>query len=353
MNSLGQTRTERRIVQHMRSFREEVTSDTVIYAVALAYALFAAVWLGGLPATSGAGAIRYGEIVGLVVGALFVPTVAAGLALAAVFVRPVAPLRQIGTWLAAADPARLLAGLALLLPVSIFLSAFGAVKVSLSAGGFDYDRPLADIGWYLFLGQNPIDVLHALFDPAVFAPVIDYIYSTTWFFWVYGILFYMAVCGAAQRRRRYFVGMFAAWALLGNAMASALISAGPCYYGAVTGDTARFGPAMEALRAAIGSETGAMAFQALLWRMYESGQIGVGAGISAFPSMHVAAAALSALVLAERGRGMAIIGWTYTGIILFGSVYLGWHYLIDGLFSILAVWVIHRAMLRIFPDRMT
>ncbi len=224
------------------------------------------------------------------------------------------------------------------------------MKSTIAAGGFLYDRPLADIGWYFFGGRNPIDVLHAVADPAIFAPAIDYVYSTTWFVWIYGILLYMAMSGTPRLRLRYFLSVFLAWGLLGNVTAALVSSAGPCFYGAVTGDTRRFAAAMDALRGAIGHDTGAIAFQDLLWRMHESGVVGVGAGISAFPSMHVAAATLNALFLAERGRVMAAAGWTYVALILFGSVYLGWHYAVDGLFSIPAVIVLHAVMRRLMPD---
>ncbi len=81
--------------------------------------------------------------------------------------------------------------------------------------------------------------------------------------------------------------------------------------------------------------------------MNESGVIGVGAGISAFPSMHVAAATLNALFLSERGRVLAAVGWSYVALILFGSVYLGWHYAIDGLFSVPATILIYAALRRL------
>ncbi len=241
----SQLRSTRLISQ----IRREILSDIPIYGVALFYAVTCGVWLGSVRALFGVGAASYGEIMGTLAVSLFLPTAAAGLCLAALIADPRAPLRQIGRWASTLNLARLIAGLALVLPTAMFLTGFAAVKSTVAAGGFAYDQPLADIGWVLFGHRNPIDVLHGLVDPAVFAPAVDYVYSTTWFVWTYGILLYMAMSGPAALRRRYFLTVFATWSLLGNLVAALVSSAGPCFYGAVTGDDARFGAAMAALRA--------------------------------------------------------------------------------------------------------
>lgn len=74
--------------------------------------------------------------------------------------------------------------------------------------------------------------------------------------------------------------------------------------------------------------------------------IELGLGISAFPSMHVAIAALTALYLTERSRWLAPVGVVFLGVIFFMSVYTGYHYALDGYFSIAAVLLGNRLLVR-------
>ncbi len=55
------------------------------------------------------------------------------------------------------------------------------------------------------------------------------------------------------------------------------------------------------------------------------------AGISAMPSMHIAMAMWTCLTLRSISRRAGYVGAAYASLMLFGSVYLGWHYLSDGI----------------------
>ena len=68
-----------------------------------------------------------------------------------------------------------------------------------------------------------------------------------------------------------------------------------------------------------------------LWITYQSPGYRTGSGISAFPSLHVAGAFWIALVTRAYLPRLQLIGWAYWLTILIGSVYLGWHYAIDGI----------------------
>ena len=75
-----------------------------------------------------------------------------------------------------------------------------------------------------------------------------------------------------------------------------------------------------------------------LWITYTSPGFSVGSGISAFPSLHVAGAFWIALVVRAYAPRLQMIGWAYWLTIFVGSVYLGWHYALDGIAgSILAI----------------
>ena len=134
-------------------------------------------------------------------------------------------------------------------------------------------------------------------------------------------------------RHQYLMAFMACWFVGGFLIAMAFSSAGPCYYARIgLGDA--FAPLMSALHAADARlPVWALSTQNALWDGFTGLRPG-SAGISAFPSMHVATAVLMALLASSVHRAAGIVMWIYAGIILFGSVLLGWHYVIDGLVSI-------------------
>jgi hypothetical protein len=139
-------------------------------------------------------------------------------------------------------------------------------------------------------------------------------------------------------RAQYVWTFLIIWPLLGNVVAAAGMSAGPVFYQHVTGDT-RFAD----LIAYLAQHSNQAWVQDFLWSSYSGMQPGVaGAGISAFPSMHVASATLCALLASRTHRWIARSALVYCAVILFGSVHLGWHYAVDGYFSLLATVVVWR-----------
>src|SRR5262245_18948712 len=90
-------------------------------------------------------------------------------------------------------------------------------------------------------------------------------------------------------RMQFLLTQVLIWAVLGNLVATAFSSAGPCYYGRVVGLPDPFAPLMEYLRRAdeISSVT-ALFVQEKLWEAYLDPNTGVWYGIAAMPSLHVA-----------------------------------------------------------------
>ncbi|WP_119301036.1 phosphatase PAP2 family protein [Dongia deserti] len=73
--------------------------------------------------------------------------------------------------------------------------------------------------------------------------------------------------------------------------------------------------------------------------LYQQSDTGLGLGISAAPSMHVASTWLIARMLQTYyGRWPPSPVAAFLGVILIGSVHLGWHYALDGYVSIAAAW---------------
>ncbi len=70
-------------------------------------------------------------------------------------------------------------------------------------------------------------------------------------------------------------------------------------------------------------------------------------GIAAFPSLHVGVVAIYACFLWELHRFWGVCGVLYTALIQAGSVYLGWHYAIDGYWCILLAYLLYRISNRV------
>ena len=113
-------------------------------------------------------------------------------------------------------------------------------------------------------------------------------------------------------------------------------SVGPVFYDRLLGGD-RFAELTVALQSSGMTQSAIGSIQEALWRRFETGGIDIGHGISAFPSTHVSVATIAAIYLCERSRWLAPVGFGFLGITLFMSVYTGYHYAIDGYFSIAAV----------------
>jgi hypothetical protein len=214
------------------------------------------------------------------------------------------------------------------------MAAFTTFKIAIPAiVPFYADELFADIDAALHFG-NPGEHLHALLPGWVAEPIVT-AYTFLWFSLWFGLLGFVALHDDSALRRRYFWSMALTMVLLGTIGATAFSSVGPIFYDAfIPGD--RFAPLLAALR---DTAAGDLTFQTagyLLSAYRGEGGI-IGTGISAMPSMHLAIVTLNALMLGSLNRWAGLAGWAYVALILIGSVYLAWHYAIDGYFSIAVV----------------
>jgi hypothetical protein len=174
-------------------------------------------------------------------------------------------------------------------------------------------------------------------------------YSNFWFVICFGMVYWVAVSPRLDGVRvRYFVTFLLTWGVIGNLLATIFSSAGPVYYGYVTGDHARFADQVAFLATTADQVGSAASYQAYLWQMYVSAEPGLGTGISAFPSMHLALITMNVMFLRELKPSWTPWAWLYTAILLVSSVYLGWHYAVDGIASIALAaglyWAVRKAM---------
>jgi hypothetical protein len=162
-------------------------------------------------------------------------------------------------------------------------------------------------------------------------------------------LFCVILAAPSQAKSRALIAYGLAWFALGVASAAAFSSAGPIFYNRIFGGN-QFEPLREMLRArgawVVLAESDAM------WGALASGRPGLVAGISAFPSLHVAISLwiyLAARTLAPRAMPVAFCYFIFVWV---ASVQLGWHYGSDGLAGaagMLAIWFVAGRIERAWP----
>ena len=241
--------------------------------------------------------------------------------------------------------------LRLVLTVPVFcvgMAAFTTFKISIPhLVPFYADPMIASIDQWLHDG-DPGPFLHR-FVPGWAGGPIFFLYNVVWFFAWFGLLGFVALQRDAGLRRHYFWTMTLSFVLLGTVLATALSSVGPIFYDHFI-PGGRFDELMSLVFAS-GAGDSTRNTSGYLLAAYEGGEDALGTGISAMPSMHVAIVTLNALMLSSfKHTAVRIAGWAYALFVLFGSVYLGWHYAIDGYVSIAVVcllwWSIGRIVRR-------
>lgn len=250
---------------------------------------------------------------------------------------------------------RLFLSLPVLAAWPVMMLSFSLMKSLVPAlQPFSLDPFLHEADRILHFGHDPWALLQRLLGHPLITYAIDRLYAL-WFCVIYfSLLLQITSTRDKQLRLRFLLSNVVAWPLLGGVMATLLSSAGPCYFSGVVGSPDPYAPLMAYLHHTVQGtmlpvlggniELIALRVQALLWDYYQQGDFGLGRGVSAAPSMHVASTWLVARMLQHYGRIPAILGWSFFGIVLVGSVHLGWHYALDGYIAIILAWTIWRAV---------
>ncbi|QUT04388.1 phosphatase PAP2 family protein [Sphingobium phenoxybenzoativorans] len=227
----------------------------------------------------------------------------------------------------------------LLWPVLLFaivMSSFSAFKQRiLPHAGFHFDPALAAIDRSIF-GVDLGLWLHKIIGSPLLTYFLDGVYHA-WFLPMSVGVGIVALCTDARTRMQYMTAFTMTWIGLGSILAYLLPAAGPCFYGVLVGPIGN-GP-FEAVNDALVADRAARAADFLftievrdmLLDRFNDPDLSIGGGISAIPSIHNAMAVLFALVGYRFNRVFGLCMSAFAALIWLGSVYLNWHYAIDGI----------------------
>ena len=272
----------------------------------------------------------------------------------ALVLRPERPLRHLAQdWGSRfLTPQRVIAALPVVLVLPPFMSAFTSMKSMIPwLSPFLWDQTFFSWDRALHGGVDPWLLLQPFLGTPTGTAAMNLVYHK-WFLVVNGVLVWQAFAtGAPRLRQQFLIAFVLSWILLGTGMALLLPAAGPCYFGRVTGLADPYEPLMTYLGGvhSVGWNP-AFVLQEQLWRIYSSGSLALGGGISAMPSMHVALAILFVLLGFRAGRSAGWLFLLFAALILLGSIHLGWHYAIDGYAVIPLVWLIWRVSGKLAGD---
>jgi len=250
----------------------------------------------------------------------------------------------IATWRRRLNAPATIARLPLFAIAIVFMPFFSKMKSMIPLfNDFEWDPTFIAWDRTLFLGHDAWEVLQPVFGyPAVTAAMAGLYHA--WMLLIYmGTLFFVFHPAAAGIVRQYFLGFVLIWTVIGGGLATLLASVGPCFVGPILGDTT-FDAQMAYLHAANEQfPVLTVNVQDLLLQWYHAGNRGLGSGITAMPSMHVAMAFLFWLAIRQVSRSLGRVFFGFFVLIWIGSVHLAYHYAVDGLVSVVATAALWKA----------
>lgn len=224
----------------------------------------------------------------------------------------------------------------------VFAMGMGVLKGAIAVlAPFSWDIALSRLDRALHFGRLPHEWLAPLLAWPLALSVLNVLYHV-WLFLQIGSIFAIAFA-ARDLRRQFLLSYILTWLVGGFLIAMAVSSAGPVYVARLgLGDA--YVPLTDALAAAARQyPMWALDVQERLWAGFTGASTG-SAGISAFPSMHVATATLFALAARRVGRPLFLASLAFWAATLLGSVVLAWHYAVDGYAGTLIAIVIWRGV---------
>lgn len=221
-------------------------------------------------------------------------------------------------------------------PIALFLvllPSFNAFKQRiLPHAGFRYDAELAQLDRTLF-GADPGVLLHRLIGSPWTTSFFDALYHS-WFVPTTLGLCLVGLCASTRLRAQYMLSYVGVWLILGALAAYLMPAAGPAFYAVLVGPdgAAPFIAVHDQL--AMAGQTRfltSLGNQAYLLENLGAPKLVIGGGISAIPSVHNGMAVLFALMSFRFHWTLGVATSLFAFLIWIASVYLNWHYAVDGL----------------------
>ena len=250
----------------------------------------------------------------------------------ALFERPPSPSRALLVWLKQTifREDRLSNTAHSFIALLMFVSGFSILKGAIGIlHPFSWDIAFRDMDIALSLGRLPHEWLAPILNSPLAVSVVNFNYNL-WYFIILGSYFAIGMSARNSPERMRFLNAFMLlWLIAGIFVAFAFSSAGPVYFERL-GLGSDYVPLMTDLHAASEHYTiWALSTQETLWEGFIGERRG-SAGISAFPSLHVASSVLLAIYASHCRSWLAIPAWIFAAGIMLGSVVLAWHYAVDG-----------------------
>lgn len=274
-----------------------------------------------------------------------------------VFIRP--PKLRVYLWADlqknALNKERLMRALPVFVTCIFLLSTFTSLKTMIPyVNGFKWDTVFSAWDANIHGGIDPWRLLQPIIGHPYVTMAINLVYNM-WLAVLYVVLFVQLLSlKDPHTRMQFFYTLTLCWALIGSLLAMLFSSGGPCYYAAITG-LDHYKPLMDylysigsngeswALLSGPNNTLWALTSQEYLWNEYiTKAHNGIGAGISAMPSVHVSTAFLFMLVGWRSNKFWKIVSAAFFAFIMIGSVHLAWHYAIDGYVAIILTWILWR-----------
>jgi hypothetical protein len=213
-----------------------------------------------------------------------------------------------------------------------FLGAFSIFKSLIPRlHPFAWDSAFSDFDRLIF-GTDPWRITHAYIGPHATA-WLDYAY-VMWVPVFTCVVFWHSVFAPIEQKRRFFLSFYGCWIILGILSAIIFSSAGPCFLqliGHPYADRYPFFP--------LENGHNSQRIMNYLASGFVTGDFGTAKGISAMPSMHIAVVTL--YLVAARRPWTVLLSAAYFLAIFIGSIDLGWHYAVDGIFAAIGTVLIY------------
>lgn len=252
--------------------------------------------------------------------------------------RPESPLRFI-VYSEAAKPTfiRIIPTAIMVFCVGFFMPVFSQMKSAIPLLT-EYTWDATFIGWDQAIhGDDPWRILQPVLGYPIVTAALGHLYHL-WF----GLIYVGPPCFALyvldkELRLRFFFGYFLTWSIVGMIGAVSLASVGPVFLEPLLGDD-HFAEQMAYIHAANAVyAVPVVEIQQMLLTWYESGDFGLGRGITAMPSMHVALTTLYVFATWRIDKRLWAAFVVYWVLIMLGSIHLAYHYAVDGYVALVMV----------------